>query len=245
MIQLYEGTSIEVLSEGDEAFFRAKDVFKALDLTWRGVYTSLNRRGVDNDEIRKGAELAYLNPDEKILGNVPVYISEMAVYQLAFRSNKHEAKVFTKWCASVITIIRKTGKFQLSTGEGVDLKEHCYIENQKENSKKANSKAFDQGGVQNTIAYNRRNMKLHTGMTPSQVKEVGRQKGLKSKDRSSGKEVLRNLKPELAASMSLTDSLVTENGIDHHKAAKISTELATPLFKKLMELGIDKDKLIK
>lgn len=244
MIQLYEGHHIDVITNGEITFFKARDVFTALGLTWRNVYTSLSRRGIDNSQIRRGATLAPLSDISDLKGNEAVYIEEMSVYQLAFRSNKKEAQDFTKWCAKVIVEVRKNGYFSLKDGSKIDLKEHCSIQNQKDNSKVVNSKNFQTGGVDKVINYNRENCKLHTGMTPSQVKEIGRQRGLKTKERSSAKEVLRNLKPELAAGMSLTDSLVNENKLDHKKAAELSKAHAVPLFKALIELGIDKDKMI-
>ena len=91
--------------------------------------------------------------------------------------------------------------------------------------------------------YNINNCIYHTNKTLSQVKQIGKDFGLKSKDLSSAKQVIRVLKPELACSMSLTDSLV-KDGMDHKEMAAISKELAQPLFKKLMEAGYSFSKLI-
>ncbi len=41
------------------------------------------------------------------------FISERAIYKLAFRSNKPEAEQFTNWVAEVVEAIRKTGSYQL------------------------------------------------------------------------------------------------------------------------------------
>lgn len=249
MIQLYEINenkkfTVQVLSDGDTVFFKARDVFDVLGLKWRNTAISLVARKVKKENIRKGEELLPVD-SPKAHGNLAVYISESSVYQLAFRSNKKEAAEFTDWAANVIVQIRKTGKFELAGGEGIDIKKHCDTDVQKDNSKKINAKNFEAGGTDQVRAYNRKNCQLHAGgMTPSEVKAFGKKKGLKSKDTSSAKQVIRKLKPELAAGMSFTDGLVHDNGVDHEKAVAVSLEHAVPLFQKLMELGIKEDKLI-
>jgi hypothetical protein len=59
----------------------------------------------------------------------------------------------------------------------------------------------------------------------------------------SGKEVVRRLRPEMAAGMSFTDSLVNEDGLQHEKAAKLSLEFGIPLFKALLDAGIKQNNL--
>ena len=81
MIQLYEGNNIEVLQQGDVAYFKVMNVFKALGLTWRSVEVSLRRRGVLDLDLRRGASLAHLSSNN-YKSNDPIYISEIALYQL-------------------------------------------------------------------------------------------------------------------------------------------------------------------
>lgn len=237
MIQLFEENKIEVLYSDQVAYFKVVDVFKALELTWRNVSNSLKReRGIEQQEIRRGRCLRPLG-DENIKGNDPVYISEVALYQVVFRSKKPKAQEFTRWCANVIKTIRQTGKFELNT-DGIEFKKHISTDVQKENSKAINSKMLTEKGKEEMIQYNRKNCKLHTGKTPSELKEIGKGLGLKSKQRSSGKEVVRNIKPELGAAMSFTDGLVLDDNLEHEKAVGISLELAQPLFKALMDAGM-------
>jgi len=242
MIQLYEGNNIEVLQQGDVAYFKVMNVFSALGLTWRNVDTSLRRRGVLDCDLRRGANLALLSSN-KYKPNDPIYISEIALYQLAFRSNKPEAQKFARWCAEVIATVRKTGKYEIDKSK-VKFKKHLNEQTQKENSKLINAKNYEKG-VDEIIKYNSENLKLHTGKNSKELKELGKRNGLKSKDLTSGKQVVRKLIPEKGAAMSFTDDLVLEEGIDHLEAAKISLELAEPLFKALRNAGIDQNSINK
>src|SRR5688572_9358153 len=92
-----------LLNEQGEPVFVARDVAEALGLAWRGHET-----------------LASLDDDWKLVRKLrtsfgekdAVCISEAGVYALAFRSNKPEAKAFTKWVAGeVLPSIRKTGQY--------------------------------------------------------------------------------------------------------------------------------------
>ena len=113
------------------------------------------------------------------------------------------------------------------------ITDHTNEEYQKLNSKKANAKMFLKGGVKEIKEYNQNNCKYHTGKSTSEVKQIGKNKGLKSKDRQSAKAVIRKIEPARAACMSFTDRLVVNKGIDHEKAASTSLKLALPLFKEL------------
>lgn len=241
MIQIYDNKPIEVLTDGVDAYFKAQEVFKSLDLQWRNTDTSLRKRGVENAEIRRGINLMPLNSDS-IDNKDAVYISEVAMYRLAFRSNKPDAVKFTKWAAEVIKEIRQTGRYEITSP--VNMIKHNDNKYQKNNSKKINSKNYIEGGADQTILYNRKNAVLHTGKTPAELKQIGLQRGLKKSECLSGKEVIRKLRPDIAASMSLTDSLVNEANFEHEKAAQISIEFGKPLFRALIEAGMNSNRLI-
>jgi prophage antirepressor-like protein len=241
MIQIYENKPIEVLcDEKGDAFFKAQEIFKALGLTWRDTDSSLRARGIDDDDVKRGKKLMPLN-SVGITIHDAVYISEIAMYRLVFRSNKSEANKFTHWAASVIKELREKGTYSIANP--IVMKKHNSAECQKENSKKINSKNYIQGGVEQTVEYNKKNMVLHTGKTPSEIKQIGLERGLKKSECTSGKEVVRKLRPDIAAGMSFTDSLVNEDGIQHEKAAKLSLEFGIPLFKALLDAGIKQERL--
>jgi prophage antirepressor-like protein len=243
MIQIYENKPIEVLCDDNgNAFFKAQEIFKALSLTWRDTETSLRGRGIDNDDIRRGVQLVPLNSGGITIHDA-VYISEIAMYKLVFRSNKPEANKFTHWAATVIKELREKGTYSISSP--IVMKKHNSEQYQKDNSKKINSKNFIEGGTKQTIEYNRKNMLLHTGKTPHEIIQLGLEKGLKKSAATSGKQVLRKFRPDIAAGMSFTDSLVNEDGLQHETAAKISLELGIPLFRALLEAGVKENRLIK
>lgn len=106
-----------------------------------------------------------------------------------------------------------------------------------QNSKDVNAFKYFNGCVDDLIEYNKRNCLEHTGRKPSEWKEIGRNKGLKSKERTSGKEVVRHLQPEAACSMSFVDNLVKQ-GYPMDKAIALSKKHAMPLFKGMLEIGV-------
>ena len=87
-----------------QAWFCAMDVFASMGITWKGSAGSLknvpeNWKGVCYLQTPGGVQEA-------------VFISEAAVYQTAFRSNKPEAIAFTEWvCGEVLPAIRKFGGY--------------------------------------------------------------------------------------------------------------------------------------
>jgi len=107
---------------------------------------------------------------------------------------------------------------------------------QVQNSKDVNAFKYFNGGVEDLIEYNRKNCVEHTGKKPSEWKQIGKERGLKSKECSSGKEVIRNLQPEAACGMSFVDNVVKQGG-DMNKAIELSKKHAMPLFKELLEMG--------
>lgn len=114
------------------------------------------------------------------------------------------------------------------------LVEHTKRPVQVESSKKINGHLIRNWDVETAIRYNREHMLLVTGKEPSEIKKIGKSVGLKSSQRSSGKEVLRNIQPELAAQMSINDYLV-EHGRRLVAAFKL-TAPCVPLLSELIEL---------
>lgn len=164
-------------------------------------------------------------------------VSESGIYKLAFRSNKPEAERFTDWLANeVIPQIRATGRYVPKHQGVLPLAAHTDTGIQKEMSKAVNAHNFQLGGKDATMRHNVENTLAHTGKTPSQLISEGKRMGLKSKDRSSGKQVVRATQPEAACCMSLADNLVEQG----HEPAKVFnvTRKAKVVFKGLIELGV-------
>jgi prophage antirepressor-like protein len=165
-----------------------------------------------------------------------VLLTESAVYKLALASNLEKAKPFRDWITSeVLPSIRKHGYYSFAD-HTEKIMIHTVNSVQKQNSKEINQKNFIESGVESVIEYNKQSCLLHTGKTPHEIKEDGKRKGLKSKDRNSAKEVLRHTKPELACAMSFTDDLV-KKGFDLKTVSELSLKCAVPLFQGMIELG--------
>lgn len=164
-------------------------------------------------------------------------ITESAVYKLALASNLEKAKPFRDWVTSeVLPSIRKNGYYSLADQTNKMLI-HTHVGIQKQNSKDINAKNYIEKGLESVIEYNRQSCLLHTGKTTTEIKEIGKKSGLKTKDRNSAKEVLRHTRPELACAMSFTDDLV-KKGFDLKTVSELSLKAAVPLFQGMIELGI-------
>lgn len=243
MIQLFEFQENTVRTEvvDGQIWFNGKDVYDVLSMTWRGGTGLRTEKNIPEHWIVERGVVTSGGLQSSI------FISEQALYKVVFNSKPKSAIIsqrlnsFTEWVAELLVKIRK-GEVKL-INEYSDLKKHLDVSIQKGYSKQINAKNFSSGGVEQTIDYNRKNCQLHTNKLPNEIVKIGKDLGLKSKQTTSAKEVIRNLKPELACSMSFTDKLVSENGIKHEEAAKTSMELAQPLFKRLMELGLTQKEL--
>ena len=160
-------------------------------------------------------------------------VSEPGLYRLILKSRKPEAKAFKRWLIhDVLPSIRKTGQYILSPES---IAQHRKRPVQIENSKRANIKNYQDGGRPAVVDHNFNNCLEHTGKTPAEMKLWGRSEGLKSKQRTSGKEVARHLMKKAACKMSMTDELTTD-GYEFDDAIHIST-LADPVFEAIFELG--------
>ena len=237
MIQLFdfENSNVRIEDVNGNIWFSGNDIFKVLNLTWKGA-SGLKQRNIPKEWITQKVS--------QTLGGLQdmTFISEQALYMITFSAQKSEVSIkFAKWVSELLVKIRK-GEIKL-INEDSDLKKHLDVSVQKGYSKQINAKNFSSGGIEQTIDYNRKNCQLHTNKQPNEIIKIGKDLGLKSKQTTSAKEVIRNLKPELACSMSFTDKLVSENGVKHEVAAKTSLELAQPLFKRLMELGLTQKEL--
>jgi prophage antirepressor-like protein len=207
-------------------WFVARDVCDVLDITW------------------SGATLASIKPEwQRMLKfNTPrgeqelKVISEAAVYKLAFRSNKPEADRFTNWVAEeVLPQIRKTGRYETEPIGLVPVNRHTERDVQIAMSKKVNAYQYYRGGRKEIMRYNIQNCITHTGKHPKTVKQEGKAAGLKSRQRSSAKEVTRHTRQALACCMSLADNL-TAQGHDETKVFKL-TPTAETLFQGIIALG--------
>ena len=108
----YNGSAVRTVEKDSEVWFVAKDVCDVLELA--DVTTAL--RPLDEDEkslreISGAAQTRMMN-----------IINESGLYSLIFRSNKPEAKVFSRWVRhDVLPQIRKTGSYSTTSSDSKDI----------------------------------------------------------------------------------------------------------------------------
>lgn len=102
----YKGTRVRTVERDGEVWFVAKDVCDVLELSnAREAISSLDEDEKNTVRISDGNRG---NPTLNV-------INEPGLYALVFRSNKPEAKVFSRWVRhEVLPKIRKTGSYKLS-----------------------------------------------------------------------------------------------------------------------------------
>lgn len=113
----YNGSAVRTVEKDGEVWFVAKDVADILEI--QNIRQNLD--SLDDDE--KGVSKIYTpggNQDMNV-------ISEAGVYSLVFRSNKPEAKAFSRWVKhTVLPQILRTGSYnphkqlEVSTTDAVD-----------------------------------------------------------------------------------------------------------------------------
>lgn len=103
-----ENVSIRTEVIGGEPWFVAKDVARALDITWSG-------HTLDSiPQAWQGMVNLTISGSEGGVSDIRRFkiINEAGLYKLAFRSNKPEADRFVNWVASdVLPSIRRTGSY--------------------------------------------------------------------------------------------------------------------------------------
>lgn len=119
MLSIFEERSVRMIwsKNKNEIWFSAIDVGEELGIV--NIRDTL--RNIDRSEKKKftnemvsGVGVPYTRNFECSLNNYgETFVSEEAVYNMAFRSNKPEAKLFTKWVTKVLRQIRINGFYVL------------------------------------------------------------------------------------------------------------------------------------
>jgi prophage antirepressor-like protein len=222
----YNKRNIRIVFIDDVPYWVCVDVCKAL-----GYENTTNTiKALDKDDLRTSYVIDSLGR------NVEVNImNEFALYDLVIKATKNkEAKKFKKWVThDVLPSIRKTGRYCISGND--TFTKHLQKNVQIENSKKVNATNYENGGIEDVIKYNTENCKIHSGLTPNQIKKKGRETGLKKSECNSAKAVLRKINPEVACSMSFADSL-KQQGYDLDIVSPITKD-ALKLYDKLIKIG--------
>lgn len=119
MIRIFEERNVRMIwnQKRTEIWFSAEDVGEELGMTnIRMVLSNIDRsekKKFKNEDI-SGVSKVYSRNFDSLLNNYgETFISEEAVYNISFRSNKPEAKLFTKWVTKVLRQIRINGFYVL------------------------------------------------------------------------------------------------------------------------------------
>jgi prophage antirepressor-like protein len=166
-----------------------------------------------------------------------ILINKSNLLRLVMNSKMEKAVIFQDWVLEiVIPSVLEKGSY--SVMEENTLSQHTNLQTQKSNSKIINSIKYRAGGVDAVKEYNINNCKIHAGMTPKEVRDCGKKLGLKSKDLTSAKQVLRNIKPQIACTMSLADSLIKQNPTKTLIDIKPITLKAISVYEEMFRAGI-------
>jgi hypothetical protein len=224
----FQDINLEVIPNGQHDWL----LESALVAQGYGISTSSLRstKSRNEDELQEGVHYVLQNATIANGGKKPkIFWTKQGVTTLGFFINSDKAKQFRKWAAALVLKVmeRPVDKLQ-------NIEQHTKRDVQVQNSKNVNGYLFSNWNRETLIDYNRANCKMVSGFSPSELKKIGKQRGLKSTQYASGKEVLRALKPELAAQMSLNDDLV-QQGVKLTEANALSAP-CVPLLNKLIEL---------
>lgn len=114
MLRILEEKNVRMIwsKDGSEVWFSANDVGEELGISQ--IRSTL--RNIDSEYKKKFNESTVQNMHsrnfkEKLPNFGELFITEEAVYNLSFRSNKPEAKLFTKWVSKVLKQIRINGYY--------------------------------------------------------------------------------------------------------------------------------------
>ncbi|EQF29038.1 BRO family, N-terminal domain protein [Clostridioides difficile CD160] len=114
--------------DGNEVWFHAGDVGEELGV----IQINSTLRNIDKEYKKKFKnsdmhEMHIRNFDKALNNKGEIFITEEAVYNISFRSNKPEAKLFTKWVSKTLKQIRIHGYYIATEKdqEWLDIRTEC------------------------------------------------------------------------------------------------------------------------
>lgn len=117
MVKFMQDKNIRMIwsKDGSEVWFSANDIGAELGIEKiRNIISNIDNEYKDTftDNKISNAHKTYIrNFTEKLPNRGELFITEEAVYNISFRSNKPEAKLFTKWVSQVLKQIRINGYY--------------------------------------------------------------------------------------------------------------------------------------
>ena len=161
MIRIFEERNVRMIwnQKRTEIWFSAEDVGEELGMTnIRMVLSNIDRsekKKFKNEDI-SGVSKVYSRNFDSLLNNYgETFISEEAVYNISFRSNKPEAKLFTKWVTKVLRQIRINGFYVL------DEKGEWWLKTREETKK---VRRMETDTIKRFVEYAKENGSTHADM---------------------------------------------------------------------------------
>lgn len=112
----FKGNDVRTIKDGEEVWFILNDVCKVLRLR-----VDNTKRGLDKGDISNTSSVGVRIPKVNRGMNL---VNESGLYQCIFRSDKKEAKEFTRWVTKeVLPTIRKTGGYISPTKTSITMEE--------------------------------------------------------------------------------------------------------------------------
>lgn len=114
MVKIMQDKNIRMIwsKDGSEVWFSANDIGEELGIIQiRSILRNIDKEYKKLFTCSNVHSLHIRSFNEELPNRGEIFITEEAVYNLAFRSNKPEAKLFTKWVSQVLKQIRINGYY--------------------------------------------------------------------------------------------------------------------------------------
>lgn len=182
MIAMLKKYDIRIIYNENEEWFHVGDIGKALELTnVRKVLPNISdkyKRKFMELDVTDGYNRNFKN---RLNNRGEIFVKPHAIYNIAFRSNKKEAKEFTEWVTEVIELIRHNGYYIADT----KCEEWIGIRKKVKEGRKDLSSALkllrEYAIEQGSINYEKRESAIYTNYT----KMLNSRMNIKSKERDS------------------------------------------------------------
>jgi prophage antirepressor-like protein len=163
--------------------------------------------------------------------NLTIFYESALTHFISTR-NLPKSHEMNKWLhEEVIPSIRSTGKYETTPSEEKRLREYAVTEKQKALVKQVNGQIWEAGGRKTALAiYHDKSAKGFTGKSVKGLKAQAKERGVPSRERTSGRQIIRNVSRPRSICAALQDELVSK-GISvseaHHQVKEASALIQT------------------
>lgn len=229
---IFHGQEVRTLiDERDKSFWaHAGDVGRLLGLV--NIRVSVSRM---KPAWRRGVTISDTTGRQQEM----TFLSEQAIYKLAFSSTKPEAEEFTDRIAELLAKLRRGDLVLRPRAQGI--LEQTSERQQKDNSIAYNRQAYLEGGEDELRKRNGRLCQALSdkALSPTQLREWAKDLGFPSKDRTSGLQVLRRMEPWSACSISAAKNL-QQMGMPWEESIDVGKELKS-VYARILKYGTPKE----